>query len=245
MPRSTITSGGASQNTGNKIGEVPSVRVAAPPGGATSFSLAWGLEPAAAPTGGRGGVRAPFDPYATSAPAPVAAPPAPGCSQPIEPSPAHAFTNISNVAHPSAAPALAPVATGGVHCSSNAYASGANQNSGALSRRRGGALRPRRGSVVRAGTPAQRRPARCCRRGRTRPPWIGEGEVSAARPVVHQSGGCARPRQQRQAVGGSAPFGWHIAPALFHPVRLSCQRESARRRGRASGGLPLFIGHPF
>lgn len=127
----------------------------APPGGSTSFSLAWGMEPAPAPSGGRGGVRAAPAAEAYYAPPPPVAAHAdyPPASAP-QPSPYGAYAPAQQVHAPSyAAPAAmpfaampqptaaaaAPVAPApavtGVTCSSNAYATGSNQNCGACAAR--------------------------------------------------------------------------------------------------------------
>jgi len=102
---------------------LPPVRVAAPPGGQTSWSLGWGADAAPAPARRTGRGAGQFVPSETgaSAYAPAAAPaysaPAPAYSAP-EPA---AYS-----APLSAAPGRATGVTG----SSNAFARGANQNQG-------------------------------------------------------------------------------------------------------------------
>lgn len=119
------------------------LQVHAPPGGSTSFSLAWGME-SAAPEPARGIRRQ--DPNASSGfygGAPSAAMPsyasaAPPAASAYGPYAGRVGQDISNIAYNGAPPAQqAPSSTSsapgvtGVSCSSNAYASGANQNCGA------------------------------------------------------------------------------------------------------------------
>jgi SPIRAL1-like protein len=120
---------GANQNAGNVLTDRPTSKVLAPPGGATSWSMGWGSEPAPAePRRGRGaGASAPLESapaayggaaYAPPAPAPAA------YSAPAEPA-YSAYGGGGGGAMPQE-----PPATRFHRVSSNAYASGANQNAG-------------------------------------------------------------------------------------------------------------------
>lgn len=155
---------GASQNVNNHIRSgITSVKVHAPPGGASSFSLAWGAEPAD-PVGRSGrravpAVAAPAPAFAPAysaapAPSPYAPEPAMGIPAPAYGAPAYAappsralppggdlggvgaYGGGYGIATPAASAPLAdpypaPAARhGAASTSSNAFASGANQNSG-------------------------------------------------------------------------------------------------------------------
>ena len=107
---------GANQNCGNSIADIPSTRVAAPPGGKSSLCLGWDDTPAPVPRG-RGRARAECPP-----------PTAPG----IPPAPAAGAPSGAR-----AAGARGPGPQGGAEAygvrpreSSNSYASGHNQNTG-------------------------------------------------------------------------------------------------------------------
>lgn len=120
----------------------------APPGGASSFSLGWGSEPAPAPV--THGIRREYhggsDVFAAAAP-PAAAygGGAYGAAPPAAPSAMRmAGSDITNTAQqqygagpadPTAPPMGAPALGGAVTSSSNAYATGANQNCGAWAKR--------------------------------------------------------------------------------------------------------------
>ena len=109
-------------NTNNFMGDRSSTRVRAPPGGASSICFG-ASEPAAAAPVRRAAPRA-----AAAAAAPRAAP---ASSKREEPTPKSVLQD-SNARSGSAAPAAAAkaVATSGTHVSSNAYATGSNQNCG-------------------------------------------------------------------------------------------------------------------
>ena len=107
---------GANQNCGNSIADIPSTRVAAPPGGKSSLCLGWDDTPPPVPRG-RGRARAECPP-----------PTAPG----IPPAPAAGAPSGAR-----AAGARGPGPQGGAEAygvrpreSSNSYASGHNQNTG-------------------------------------------------------------------------------------------------------------------
>lgn len=108
---------GANQNCGNSIADIPSTRVAAPPGGKSSLCLGWDDTPAPVPRGRGRGARA-------ECPPPIA----PG----IPPAPAAGAPSGAR-----AAGARGPGPQGGAEAygvrpreSSNSYASGHNQNTG-------------------------------------------------------------------------------------------------------------------
>jgi protein SPIRAL1 and related proteins len=116
-------------NTGNHIGQ-RHVKVAAPPGGSTSWSLGWGAETVEQPVRRTGRGAGAFQPGSGSAPshyeapsAPVLAPMMAPSSDPYGSAPSHAsYSSYSE-------PVVQKVASG-MAVSSNAFARGANQNAG-------------------------------------------------------------------------------------------------------------------
>lgn len=107
---------GSNQNCGNALGDIPTTRVAAPPGGKSSISLGW--DPAPAPARGKGASRGSPSPDGPGAPGF-------GGGRPDGPGPSPAQVPCAGRARP-------PDEVYGVRPreSSNSYASGNSQNTG-------------------------------------------------------------------------------------------------------------------
>jgi hypothetical protein len=113
-----------------------STRVAAPPGGSTSWSLGWGAETTEQPIRRTGRGAGAFQPSSGSAPSHYEAPSAPVLAPVMAPS-SDPYSSAPPASSMYAASSYEPVtskrgvvASSGLGVSSNAFARGANQNAG-------------------------------------------------------------------------------------------------------------------